>query len=192
MKPRFDLLDSITGEYYPSREQVFRIIDELPLDKIKVVILGQDCYHSEGQANGLAFSVNKGVKIPPSLRNIFKEIKRTFPNTIHNSGDLTPWVKQGVFLLNCALTVAPGKPGSHTKIWKDYTDNLIKEISDKTKGVFFLFWGEFAKSKENLIDNTKHKVLIAGHPSPLNTSKPFVGCGHFEEVNKVYSIDWST
>jgi uracil-DNA glycosylase len=189
MKPRYDILDTIKGEYYPPRNQVFRIIEELPTNKIKVVILGQDCYHSEGQANGLAFSVNKGVKIPPSLRNIFKEIKRTFPNVVNNSGDLSPWVKQGVFLLNCALTVAPGKPGSHAKYWKDYTDDIIKEISDSTNGVYFLLWGEFAKSKAHLIDSSKHKVLTAGHPSPLNTSQPFSGCNHFSEIP---NIDWST
>lgn len=189
MKSRYDILDSITGSYYPPREQVFRIIEELPLDKIKVVILGQDCYHSEGQANGLAFSVNKDIKIPPSLRNIFKEIKCSFPKTVQSSGDLTPWVKQGVFLLNCALTVAPGKPGSHAKIWKEYTDSLIKEISENTNGVFFLLWGEFAKGKADLIDQNKHTILMAGHPSPLNTSQPFVGCGHFEKLD---FINWNT
>jgi uracil-DNA glycosylase len=189
MQHRFDILDNIKGEYYPSREQVFRIIDELSIDKIKVVILGQDCYHSKGQANGLAFSVDYGLKIPPSLRNIFKEIKRTYPDVVLSSGDLTPWVKQGVFLLNCALTVEPGKPGSHAKIWKDYTDSIIKEISDKTTGIYFLLWGEFAKGKSSLIDSKKHFILTAGHPSPLNTTQPFVGCGHFE---KLEFIDWKT
>jgi uracil-DNA glycosylase len=162
-----------------------------------VVILGQDPYHGSGQAMGLSFSVPKGVKPPPSLVNIFKELKSDIGLPIPTNGDLTPWAKQGVLLLNAVLTVRENEPASHAKIgWMHFTDAVIKKISDDKKGVVFLLWGKFAEQKQILIDETKHFVLKAAHPSPFSADKGFFGCKHFSKTNELLAkqglqvIDW--
>jgi uracil-DNA glycosylase len=162
-----------------------------------VVILGQDPYHGSGQAMGLSFSVPKGVKPPPSLVNIFKELKSDIGLPIPTSGDLTPWAKQGVLLLNAVLTVRENEPASHAKIgWMHFTDAVIQKISDEKKGVVFLLWGKFAEQKQVLIDETKHFVLKAAHPSPFSADKGFFGCKHFSKTNELLAkqgiqvIDW--
>lgn len=170
---------------FPPETEVFRVFHLCKLTEIKVVILGQDPYHQIYQANGLAFSVNKGIKIPPSLINIFKAIKNQFPDfQIPNHGDLLEWAQQGVFLLNSSLTVESGKPGSHSKIgWTDFTDAVVKEISQKLDKVVFLLWGSHAQSKSNLIDDTKHLVLKTSHPSPLSAYQGFLTSNQFLETN---------
>jgi uracil-DNA glycosylase len=162
-----------------------------------VVILGQDPYHGSGQAMGLSFSVPKGIKPPPSLVNIFKELKSDIGLPIPTNGDLTPWAKQGVLLLNAVLTVRENEPASHAKIgWMHFTDAVIKKISDDKKGVVFLLWGKFAEQKQILIDETKHFVLKAAHPSPFSADKGFFGCKHFSKTNELLAkqglqvIDW--
>jgi uracil-DNA glycosylase len=161
------------------------------------VILGQDPYHGSGQAMGLSFSVPKGVKPPPSLVNIFKELKSDIGLPIPTQGDLTPWAKQGVLLLNAVLTVRENEPASHAKIgWMHFTDAVIRKISDEKKGVVFLLWGKFAEQKQTLIDETKHFVLKAAHPSPFSADKGFFGCKHFSKTNELLAkqglqvIDW--
>ena len=162
-----------------------------------MVILGQDPYHGSGQAMGLSFSVPKGVKPPPSLVNIFKELKSDIGLPIPTNGDLTPWAKQGVLLLNAVLTVRENEPASHAKIgWMDFTDAVIKKLSDEKKGIVFLLWGKFAEQKQILIDETKHFVLKAAHPSPFSADKGFFGCKHFSKTNELLAkqglqvIDW--
>jgi uracil-DNA glycosylase len=162
-----------------------------------VVLLGQDPYHGSGQAMGLSFSVPKGVKPPPSLVNIFKELKSDIGLPIPTNGDLTPWAKQGVLLLNAVLTVRENEPASHAKIgWMHFTDAVIKKISDEKKGIVFLLWGKFAEQKQILIDETKHFVLKAAHPSPFSADKGFFGCKHFSKTNELLAkqglqvIDW--
>jgi uracil-DNA glycosylase len=162
-----------------------------------VVILGQDPYHGSGQAMGLSFSVPKGVKPPPSLVNIFKELKSDIGLPIPTHGDLTPWARQGVLLLNAVLTVRENEPASHAKIgWMHFTDAVIRKISDEKKGIVFLLWGKFAEQKQILIDETKHFVLKAAHPSPFSADKGFFGCKHFSKTNELLAkqglqvIDW--
>ena len=184
---------------YPPGSLIFNAFDKTPFDKVKVVILGQDPYHGPGQAHGLCFSVPDGVPFPPSLVNIFKELQNDIGMSIPKSGNLTGWAQQGVFLLNASLTVRAGEPMSHAKIgWADFTDAVIKSISDGKKGVVFLLWGRFAQDKQVLIDETKHYVLKAAHPSPLSASNGFFGCRHFSKTNKLLMqqgldpIDWAT
>lgn len=184
---------------YPPGSLIFNAFDKTPFDKVKVVILGQDPYHGPGQAHGLCFSVPDGVPFPPSLVNIFKELQSDIGMPIPKSGNLTGWAQQGVFLLNASLTVRAGEPMSHAKIgWADFTDAVIKSISDGKKGVVFLLWGRFAQDKQVLIDETKHYVLKAAHPSPLSASNGFFGCRHFSKTNKLLMqqgldpIDWAT
>lgn len=176
---------------FPKPNDIFRIFKECDLDNIRVVILGQDVYHSSPtQANGIAFSVNQGVKIPPSLKNIHKELLSCYPNT-EIRGDLSDWVNNGVFLLNCSLTVLQGKPGSHMNIWKNFTDDVIRVINERRNGVVFCLWGKFGESKENLIDQTKHVVLKCSHPSPLSaykTNSPFIGSKIFTKINEHLDI----
>ena len=162
-----------------------------------MVILGQDPYHGSGQAMGLSFSVPKGVKPPPSLVNIFKELKSDIGLPIPTNGDLTPWAKQGVLLLNAVLTVRENEPASHAKIgWMHFTDAVIRKISDEKKGIVFLLWGKFAEQKQVLIDETKHFVLKAAHPSPFSADKGFFGSKHFSKTNELLAkqglqvIDW--
>ncbi len=182
-----DLLDDTGIEYFPPREQVFRAF-QLPVEEIKVVVVGQDCYHKRGQAMGLAFSVPRVVKVPPSLRNIYKELYKHNPSEIPAHGDLSGWADQGVLLLNSALTVQEGSPGSHLKLWKKITNNVIEYISKNCNNVVFMLWGGFAKSKSLLIDDNKHKILFANHPSPLSANRGgWWGCDHFKHCNEYLS-----
>ncbi len=174
----------LDGTVYPSQEQIFNAFNLCPLDKVKVVILGQDPYHGEGQAHGLSFSVKDGVRIPPSLKNIYKEIKSDIGTEIPTSGNLERWSTQGVLLLNATLTVLPSKPGSHQGLgWEEFTDATIRIISEKREHVVFLLWGNFARSKSALIDKSKHLVLEAPHPSPFSAHSGFFGCKHFSKTN---------
>ena len=181
---------------YPAGNRMFAAFDQTPFDKLKAVIIGQDPYHGPGQANGLSFSVNDEVKKPPSLVNIFKEIQTDLGIPIPLSGNLEPWANQGILLLNATLTVRANHPGSHQKKgWEQFTDAVIKKISDEKKGIVFLLWGKYAETKEILINKDKHFVLKAAHPSPLAGGK-FFGCKHFSKTNKllehnlIQPIDW--
>ena len=170
---------------YPPGGQIFRAFELTPVDKVKVVILGQDPYHNPEQAMGLSFSVPEGVKAPPSLKNIFKEIENDLGIRMSGSPDLTPWAQRGVLLLNAMLTVQAGAPASHRgKGWEQFTDAVIKYISDNCKGVVFLLWGGFARNKRELIDTSRHFVLEAAHPSPL-AGGAFFGCRHFSRTNEI-------
>ncbi|HPG12198.1 MAG TPA: uracil-DNA glycosylase [Chitinophagaceae bacterium] len=170
---------------YPPGSQIFNAFDTTALDHVKVVILGQDPYHGPGQAHGLCFSVQDGVPPPPSLVNIYKELQSDIGMTPPGHGNLTAWAKQGVFLLNASLTVRASEPMSHSKIgWANFTDAVIKTISDKREHVVFLLWGKFAREKKVLIDQNKHLVLEAAHPSPLSAHNGFLGCRHFSKANE--------
>ena len=170
---------------YPPGSQIFNAFDTTALDHVKVVILGQDPYHGPGQAHGLCFSVKNGVPPPPSLVNIYKELQSDIGMTPPGHGNLTAWAKQGVFLLNASLTVRASEPMSHSKIgWANFTDAVIKTISDKREHVVFLLWGKFAREKKVLIDQNKHLVLEAAHPSPLSAHNGFFGCRHFSKANE--------
>lgn len=189
-KPYFSLLTSFvrkeyqTKQIFPPASLIFNAFNLCPFDKVKVVIIGQDPYHEVGQAHGLCFSVNDGVKFPPSLVNIFKEIERDYGKPMPQSGNLVRWTNQGVFLLNATLTVCQGMAGSHqNKGWEEFTDRVIKEISDRKEHVVFLLWGSYAQRKGLVIDEKKHLVLKAVHPSPLSAYRGFIGCGHFRKAN---------
>lgn len=170
---------------YPPGGQIFRAFELTPVDKVKVVILGQDPYHNPEQAMGLSFSVPVGVPAPPSLKNIFKEIENDLGIRMSGSPDLTPWAEQGVLLLNAILTVQAGAAASHRgKGWETFTDAVIKYISDNCEGVVFLLWGGFARNKKDLIDTSRHFVLEAAHPSPL-AGGAFFGCRHFSRTNEI-------
>lgn len=174
---------------YPEPKDIFKALRLTPLENVKVVILGQDPYHGQGQAHGLAFSVPHGVKKPPSLINMFKERKDSINARIPASGNLEGWARQGIFLLNTIMTVEAGRPASHHgKGWETFTDRLISAINDKDEQVVFCLWGAHAQSKSKLIDADKHIVLTAPHPSPLSAYKGFFGCGHFETIGK--KIGW--
>jgi len=174
---------------YPAQSLYFNALHLTPLESVKVVILGQDPYHGEGQAHGLSFSVPDGVKIPPSLRNIYKELAATVDGfVIPESGNLTHWAEQGVLLLNSVLTVEKSNAGSHAQQgWEIFTDNVIKHLNDSQSGVIFLLWGSYAHKKGRFIDLDKHTVLKSTHPSPLSAYRGFLGCNHFNEVNNVLS-----
>ena len=181
---------------YPPGSQIFRAFELTPLDNLKVVILGQDPYHGPGQAHGISFSVSAGVPAPPSLKNIFKEIESDLGVKMSGYPDLEKWARQGVLLLNAVLTVRAGQPTSHSKIgWQEFTDAVIRYISDNCEGVVFLLWGNFARTKSALIDHSKHHVLEAAHPSPLARGA-FFGCRHFSQTNALLAsrglrpIDW--
>jgi uracil-DNA glycosylase len=183
---------------YPPGSSIFNAFNTTPVDQLKVVVLGQDPYHGAGQAHGLCFSVAPGVPPPPSLVNIFKELHEDLGISIPDHGNLTHWAQQGVFLLNASLTVRAGEPMSHSKIgWAVFTDTVIQKISELKKNVVFLLWGKFAQEKRKLIDETKHLVLRAAHPSPLSASAGFFGCKHFSKTNNYLTqhgldpIDWS-
>jgi uracil-DNA glycosylase len=182
---------------YPPGSLIFNAFYKTPFDKVKVVILGQDPYHNYGQAHGLSFSVPKGIAKPPSLVNIFKELENDLGIKPAIDGDLSKWAQQGVLLLNATLTVRENEPGSHSKIgWINFTDEVIKKISEEKKGIVFLLWGRFAQDKQVLIDETKHHVLKAAHPSPFSADKGFFGCRHFSKTNELLMqqgdepIDW--
>jgi uracil-DNA glycosylase len=183
---------------YPPGSLIFNAFNTTPFDKVKVVLLGQDPYHGPGQAHGLCFSVQNGIALPPSLVNIYKELHDDVGIPIPKTGNLTHWAEQGVFLLNASLTVRAGDPMSHSKIgWATFTDAVIKIISTQKRNVVFLLWGRFAQDKQSLIDETKHHVLRAAHPSPFSADKGFFGCRHFSKTNNFLvkdgldPIDWS-
>ncbi len=182
---------------YPPSQLIFNAFNSTPFQQVKVVILGQDPYHGPGEAMGLCFSVPRGVRIPPSLRNVFKEIHQDLDLPIPVHGDLTSWAKQGVLLLNTILTVEHKQAGSHKNIgWSEFTDTVIRTISDQLEGIVFLLWGNYAKSKILLIDEKKHFVLSSAHPSPLAGNR-FFGHHHFSGTNKILKkqgkepIDWT-
>jgi uracil-DNA glycosylase len=184
---------------YPPGKLIFNAFNLTPFDTVKVVILGQDPYHGAGQAHGLSFSVLPGVKPPPSLVNIFKELKSDIGLDMPNNyGDLTHWAKQGVLLLNTALTVRAGEPFSHAKTgWSKFTDAVIETISNEKENIIFILWGKFAQEKISLIDTGKHFILGSAHPSPFSAHKGFLGCKHFSRTNellvktKQQPIDWN-
>ncbi len=183
---------------YPPGSQIFSAFDTLPFHQVKVVIIGQDPYHGPNQANGMCFSVSKGVTPPPSLKNIYKELHSDVGMKIPQHGDLTHWAKQGVLLLNAALTVRAHQPLSHqNKGWEKFTDFVIQQLSEQRSGLVFLLWGRFAQNKAALIDTQKHHILKAPHPSPLSASRGFFGCKHFSKTNEILTqqgetpIDWS-
>lgn len=168
---------------YPPGSKIFRAFDLCPLDAVKVVILGQDPYHGAGQAMGLSFSVPEGIAAPPSLKNIFKEIESDLGIRMSGSPDLEPWARQGVLLLNSVLTVRAGVAASHAGLgWQNFTDAVIKLISERCEGVVFMLWGNYSRSKAGLIDSGRHLVLQAAHPSPLARGA-FFGCRHFSQAN---------
>lgn len=183
---------------YPPGAFIFNAFNSTPIDQVKVVILGQDPYHGAGQAHGLCFSVQTGVPPPPSLINIFKELNEDLGVAIPSHGNLSAWATQGVFLLNASLTVRAGEPMSHSKIgWAQFTDNVIKKISTEKTNVVFLLWGKFAQEKKVLIDESKHCILKAAHPSPLSAHAGFFGCRHFSKTNEylvskgIDPVNWS-
>ena len=174
-----------TQRIYPPGKLIFNAFDECPFNQLKVVILGQDPYHGPGQAHGLCFSVNDGIPFPPSLRNIFKELKEDVGKEIPQSGNLTDWAQQGVLLLNATLTVRAHQAGSHQKKgWEEFTDAAIQTASDQKEHLVFLLWGNYAISKRRLIDENKHLVLTSVHPSPLSASRGFFGNKHFSKTNE--------
>lgn len=170
---------------YPRGSEIFNALNTTPFNKVRVVILGQDPYHGEGQAHGLSFSVREGVALPPSLMNIYKEIDAEFGVQPRRSGDLTRWAEQGVLLLNATLTVRKAQAGSHqNKGWESFTDSVIRAINDHHQNVVFMLWGSYAQKKGAFIDRNKHLVLSAPHPSPLSAHRGFLGCGHFKAANE--------
>ena len=182
---------------FPPQELIFNAFEQCPFSEVKVVILGQDPYHKEGQAHGLAFSVPDGIKVPPSLRNIYKELYGSMNRTIPSSGNLEHWTHQGILLLNSVLTVEEGNAGAHAGWgWERFTDAIIQKISDEKEHVVFLLWGAYAQAKGKNIDTTKHLVLTSSHPSPLSAHRGFLGCNHFNKTNTylkkydVKNIDW--
>lgn len=201
-----DYFSSLTGfvrdEYkkfriYPPGPEIFKAFDCCPFDSVKVIIIGQDPYHGHGQANGLCFSVRDGIPFPPSLINIFTEIKRDLGKEIPKSGDLERWAKQGVLLLNATLTVRINSPGSHqNKGWEQFTDAVIKKLSDEKEHLVFLLWGSYAQKKGEVIDTGKHLILKSSHPSPLSANRGFFGSSHFSKTNAylrangMREIDW--
>jgi uracil-DNA glycosylase len=197
-----NLVSFIRDEYsrekiFPEGKNIFNAFWHCPIDKVKVVILGQDPYHGPDQAHGLSFSVKPGIPFPPSLLNIFKEIKSDLGKDMPPNGDLTRWADQGVFLLNATLTVKAHQAGSHQKKgWEEFTDEVIKTISRERENAVFLLWGAFAQKKSELIDSSKHFILKAPHPSPLSAHRGFLGCKHFSKTNDyliskgLTPIDW--
>lgn len=203
-KPYFDeLTNFVKAEYadvpvYPAGVNIFRSFELCPFESVKIVILGQDPYHGPGQANGLCFSVNDGVALPPSLKNIYKEIASDLGIPTPTCGNLDRWAKQGVLLLNATLTVRANQAGSHQKRgWEQFTDAVVKTISDQKERVVFLLWGKYAQEKGRIIDRARHFVLTAPHPSPFSVHSGFFGCKHFSKTNEYLieigekPIDWS-
>lgn len=190
-KPYFELLTSFVRKEY-SRQQcfppgplIFNAFNSCPFDRVRVVIIGQDPYHDVGQANGLCFSVNDGVRIPPSLENIYKELERDLGKPIPSSGNLQHWADQGVLLLNATLTVAAHRPGSHqNKGWEELTDAAIRALNERREHLVFMLWGSYAQRKGGIVDRRRHLVLTAPHPSPLSAFRGFIGCGHFSQANR--------
>ncbi|MEM9340545.1 MAG: uracil-DNA glycosylase [Bacteroidota bacterium] len=202
-KPYFnDLIDFVKTEYatqkiYPPGSLIFSAFDHCPFNETRVVIVGQDPYHGAGQANGLCFSVNDGVRSPPSLQNIFKEIQSDLGIPFPPNGNLERWADQGVLLLNATLTVRASQAGSHqNKGWEEFTDAVLRRVSENKEGVVFLLWGAYAQKKGAFIDQHKHLVLKAAHPSPFSANNGFFGCKHFSKTNQylvskgLKSINW--
>jgi uracil-DNA glycosylase len=202
-KPYFlQLIGFVKKEYqsntiFPPGKEIFKAFDSCDFEQVKVVIIGQDPYHGPGQANGLCFSVRDRVRIPPSLVNIFKEIKNDLGKPIPESGDLERWANQGVLLLNATLTVRAGTPGSHqNKGWEEFTDAVIQKVSAEKENVVFLLWGAYAQKKGEIIDRSKHLVLMSAHPSPFSADRGFFGNKHFSKTNQylkskgLKEIDW--
>ena len=182
---------------YPQSPNIFNALKLTPFDQVKVVIIGQDPYHGPKQAHGLCFSVQKGIALPPSLQNIYKELRDDLGLPIPKNGNLEKWARQGVLLLNASLTVEAGKPQSHANIgWEKFTDKVIQLLNDHKKGLIFLLWGAFAQRKGQTIDPTRHYILKAAHPSPLSAHNGFFGCRHFSKTNELLrkigkpEIDW--
>ncbi len=173
---------------YPPKNKIFNAFSLCKYENLKVVILGQDPYHNPNQAQGLAFSTPSNIQNPPSMQNILKEINEDIGSSQCNDGDLTPWAKQGVLLINTILTVEHNQPKSHHKLgWEIFTDNIIKHISEHKEGIIFLLWGSPAIAKTRLIDTNKHYILTAPHPSPLSAYRGFFGCKHFSKTNEILS-----
>ena len=189
-KPYFELLTNFvrqayrTTQCFPPAGQIFRAFDLCPFEQVRVVIIGQDPYHDVNQAHGLCFSVQDGVRIPPSLENIYKELHRDLGKPIPTSGNLTHWAEQGVLLLNATLTVEAHHAGSHQgKGWEELTDAVIQALNDRRSNIVFMLWGSYAQRKGQFIDRRRHLVLTAVHPSPLSAYRGFIGCGHFSQAN---------
>jgi uracil-DNA glycosylase len=186
-----------TSTIFPKDNEIFNAFNITSLKNLKIIILGQDPYHGKEQAHGLSFSVPNGVKTPPSLRNIFKELQADLNVPVSPNGNLSHWAKQGVLLLNATLTVREKEAGSHQKLgWENFTDRIIEKISKKKEGIIFLLWGSFAQRKSILIDTKKHHILTAAHPSPFSAYRGFFGCKHFSKTNEILiennqqPIDW--
>jgi uracil-DNA glycosylase len=193
----FLVAEKQTQRVFPPGTKIFSAFNHTPFDKVKVVILGQDPYHGEGQAHGLCFSVPDGIAKPPSLVNIFKELNADLGLPVPTTGNLEKWADQGVLLLNATLTVRANLAGSHQKRgWENFTDAAIKKLSDKRENLVFILWGRFAQNKEVLIDGSKHCILKSAHPSPLSAYNGFFGCKHFSKTNEylrskgIGEIDW--
>ena len=196
------LVEFVRAEYaagtcYPPGKSIFKAFDLCPFDDVKVVIIGQDPYHEPGQAHGLCFSVQEGCILPPSLRNIYKEIEQDLGKNMPLSGDLTRWANQGVLLLNATLTVEAHKAGSHqNRGWEQFTDSVIRILAEKKENLVFILWGSYAQQKGKYIDPNKHLILKAPHPSPLSSYRGFFGCKHFSLTNNflqskgIEPIDW--
>lgn len=189
-KPYFAELTEFVREEYSSRQifprggNIFRAFDKCPFDKLKVVIIGQDPYHGEGQANGLCFSVNDGVQFPPSLRNIFQEVASDTGASVPTSGNLDRWAEQGVLLLNAVLTVRAHEAASHSgRGWEQFTDAVVREIAARREGIVYMLWGSYAQRKGAIADPTRNCILKAVHPSPLSAYRGFFGCRHFSRAN---------
>jgi len=202
-RPYFSaLIDFVRQEYashtvYPPGREIFKAFDACDFDGVKVVIIGQDPYHGPGQANGLCFSVKDGIRMPPSLVNIFKEIRQDLGKPIPESGDLERWANQGVLLLNATLTVRASTPGSHqNKGWETFTDEVIRKLSAERSNIVYLLWGAYAQKKGEVIDRNKNLVLMSPHPSPFSADRGFFGCKHFSKANSylkakgLEEIDW--
>ncbi|GMK43025.1 uracil-DNA glycosylase [Paenibacillus glycanilyticus] len=203
-EPYFKQMEAKLGELYetktvyPKAEHIFNALSLTPYEQTRVVIIGQDPYHGQGQAHGLSFSVQEGVAIPPSLRNIYKELQQDIGCPIPQHGSLASWAKQGVLLLNTVLTVEEGQPNSHQKLgWERFTDRIIRKLNEREEPVVFILWGKHAQDKAAFIDTSKHRVIASAHPSPLAARKGFFGSRPFSRVNEhlrsfgYTEIDWS-
>ncbi len=194
---QFLIAEKKSHTIYPPGGQIFTAFNLTPFNKVKIVILGQDPYHGAGQAHGLCFSVARGIKKPPSLVNIFKEIRDDLGLEIPENGNLESWAEQGVLLINATLTVRAGQAGSHqNKGWETFTDKVITKLSEQKENLIFLLWGNFAIAKKELIDQNKHHILASTHPSPFSANRGFLGCKHFSKTNELLlemgktPIDW--
>ena len=183
---KFLKLEKATQIIYPAGNKIFSAFNLCPFESVKIVIIGQDPYHGPKQANGLCFSVSDGIKPPPSLQNIFRELKDDLDLEIPSSGNLEHWAEQGVLMLNATLTVRARQAGSHQKKgWEEFTDNVIRTLSEEKENLIYLLWGRYAQNKAQIIDNEKHYILTAAHPSPFSAHSGFFGCKHFSKTNEI-------